>query len=263
MHPRDTGIRHCAAAVAKRTGVVPTSAHRANDAGHPPGTHGPGLDAAGLADGANPESGGFQFEEATAFIIGTTTAFQVFLALFNYSLFSLVLGSLIQRLHKLSTQDQLTGLGNRRVMLEQLDSTHADFLRDGQSYALVMMDLDHFKHVNDRLGHLAGDKALRTIARRLRGAMRDGDHIARMGGDDFLLLLPRTDLAHACKQAEHIRAAVAGEPISTSRGALSVSLSMGVTVARQVDVDSTGALARVDTALQQARSQGRNCLRVA
>lgn len=215
-----------------------------------------------MTSGTTP--GQFNFESTTAFIIAATTAFQVCLGFFNFSLFALVLGAMIRRLDNLSSRDQLTGLHNRRVMLEQLAAEHTRFLQEGgQPYALVMMDLDHFKQVNDRLGHLAGDKALRTIARRLRGAMRDADTLARFGGDDFLLLLPNTDLASACKQAEHIRTRVGAEPISTSRGAISITMSIGVSLARQIDVDALPALARVDTALHQAQSQGRNCLRVA
>lgn len=203
------------------------------------------------------------FENASAFIIAITTTFQVSLGFFNFSLFALVLGSMIRRLDNLSSQDQLTGLHNRRVMLEQLASEHTRFLQGGQPYALVMLDLDHFKQVNARLGHLAGDKALRTVARRMRSALRDGDALARFGGDDFLLLLPHTDLAEACKQAERVRAVVGRGPISTSRGTISVSLSIGVTMARHTDGDSTSALSRADAALHQARTQGRDCLRVA
>lgn len=205
----------------------------------------------------------FNFENSTVFIVGITTAFQVFLGLFNFSLFALVLGSMIRRLDSLATQDQLTGLDNRRTMLEQLVSAHAQFLQSGQTYALVLLDLDQFKRVNDRYGHLVGDKSLRTIARRLRAGLREGEVLARFGGDDFLLLLPQTDLASACKHAEHLRTVVANSPISTARGAVSLTLSIGVTVARQTDPDGTSALVRADTALHQARNQGRNCLRVA
>lgn len=213
--------------------------------------------------GATAAPSHYFFENATGYIIATTTAFQVFLGLFNYSLFALVLGTLIQRLDNLSSQDQLTGLFNRRVMLDTLAQAHAQYLLDRQPYALVMMDLDNFKQVNDRFGHLAGDKALRTLARRLRGAVRTGDFVARFGGDDFMVLMPQTELAEACKRAEQLRAAIAGEPISTARGAVSLTMSIGVTLARQPDVGTAPALARVDNALQQARRQGRNCLRVA
>lgn len=78
-----------------------------------------------------------------------------------------------------------------------------------------------------------------------------------------MVLMPRTDLAEACKQAERLRTAIAGEPISTARGTISLTMSIGVTLSRQVDVDTAPALARVDNALQQASRQGRNCLRVA
>jgi diguanylate cyclase (GGDEF)-like protein len=205
----------------------------------------------------------FNFESSTAFIVGITTAFQVFLGLFNFSLFALVLGSMIRRLDSLATQDQLTGLDNRRTMLEQLANAHAKFLHGGQPYALVLLDLDQFKRVNDRYGYLVGDKSLRTIARRLRAGLREGEVLARYGGDDFLLLLPQTNLASACKHAEHLRTVVANSPISTVRGDVSVTLSIGVTVARQTDADGTSALVRADSALHQARNQGRNCLRVA
>lgn len=211
----------------------------------------------------SPKPDQFNFESTTGFIIAATTAFQVCLGFFNFSLFALVLGAMIRRLDNLSSRDQLTGLYNRRVMLERLAAEHSRFLQGDQAYALAMVDLDHFKQVNDRLGHLAGDKALRTIARRLRGALRDTDVIARFGGDDFLLLMPTTDLASACKQAEHIRTQVCGGPISTSRGNITIGMSIGVSMARQTDVDALPVLARVDTALQQARAQGRNRLRVA
>lgn len=210
-----------------------------------------------------PHPADFNFENATLFIIGATTAFQVCLGFFNFSLFALVLGAMIRRLDNLSSRDQLTGLKNRRVMLELLTAEHTRFLRGGHPYALVMMDLDHFKQVNDRYGHWAGDKALRTLGRRLLTAVRDSDAIARFGGDDFLLLLPDTDLADACKQAERLRAVVCGEPMSVSKGGIALSMSMGVTLARKTDVDVASTLARVDTAMHQAQNQGRNCLRVA
>ncbi|MDT8991197.1 GGDEF domain-containing protein [Curvibacter sp. APW13] len=205
----------------------------------------------------------FDFEGTTTFIIVATTAFQVSLGFFNFSLFALVLGSLIKRLDNLVSQDQITGLSNRSVMLERLKAEHARFLRGGRPYALVLMDLDQFKQVNNRYGHTAGDKTLRAIGQRLRATVRDSDVIARFGGDDFMLLLPDTELADACKQAERIRAAIADEPLVSSRCTVSLTMSVGLTVVRHVDVDTAPCLSRVDTALRQAQNQGRNCLRVA
>lgn len=205
----------------------------------------------------------FDFEGTTPFIILATTAFQVSLGFFNFSLFALVLGSLIGRLDNLASLDQVTGLSNRKILLEQLKAEHARFLRGGRPYALVMMDLDDFKQVNQRYGHTAGDRTLRAIGQRLHTVVRDSDVIARFGSDDFMLLLPDTDLADACKQAERIRSAIAEAPLVTSRCTVSLTMSVGLTVVRHVDVDTAPCLARADAAMRQAQNQGRNCLRVA
>jgi len=202
-------------------------------------------------------------ETGSAFNLLSASAFLVFLGFFNFSLFTLVLGALIGQLDTLSSKDQLTGLNNRRLMLEQLASEHARFLRGGRPYAMVMMDLDFFKSVNDRYGHLVGDEVLRGVAARLKLAMRDADLVARFGGEEFLLLLPNTELDGACKQAERLRAVIGAEPIGTSAGALSITISAGVTLSRLIDVDETQVMARTDRALYLAKAQGRNCLRVA
>jgi diguanylate cyclase (GGDEF)-like protein len=198
----------------------------------------------------------------STFNLLSATAFLVFLGFFNFSLFALVLGSLIAKLDTLSSKDQLTGLNNRRIMIEQLATEHARFLRGGQPYAMVMMDLDHFKSINDRYGHLVGDDVLRGVTTRLKQAMRDSDLIARFGGEEFLLFLPNTELDGACKQAERMRAVIGAAPIMTSAGELTVTISAGVTLSRLIDVDETQVMARTDRALYLAKSQGRNCLRV-
>lgn len=201
-------------------------------------------------------------ETGSTFNLLSATAFLVFLGFFNFSLFALVLGALIAQLDTLSSKDQLTGLNNRRIMLEQMSFEHARFLRGGPSYAMVMMDLDYFKTINDRHGHLVGDEVLRGVSARLKLAMRDADLIARFGGEEFLLLLPNTELDGACKQAERMRNVIGAEPIATSAGELSITLSAGVTLARIIDVDETQVMARTDRALYLAKAQGRNCLRV-
>jgi diguanylate cyclase (GGDEF)-like protein/PAS domain S-box-containing protein len=158
-------------------------------------------------------------------------------------------------LHTLARRDVLTGLPNRLATTERLQEEFARFKRTRRSYAVVLFDIDHFKQINDTHGHGAGDEALQYVARLLREHVRECDHVARHGGEEFLLLLPETDLSGAIQLAEKIRAMVAAHPLPVV-GTLTVS--GGVAVAIPEDVSTERAINQADFALYQSKRGGRN-----
>ena len=137
---------------------------------------------------------------------------------------------LLAQLDRLSDEDPLTGLANRRRWDAVLAAVCADARATGQAVSLVLLDLDHFKQINDRHGHVAGDEVLRAVAALLRSRVRDGDLVARLGGDEIGVLLPGTDLDRAGALAESVRRAAALlAPADLTAGEL--TLSLGVTSA--------------------------------
>ena len=159
-----------------------------------------------------------------------------------------------RRLRRLANLDTLTEVPNRRHFHELAQQALAAD-RAGAG-ALLMIDIDHFKRINDRLGHQAGDQALREVARSMRQSLRLGDVAGRLGGDEFVALLPATSIHDAIAVADRIV-----RPLS-ARNALPLSLSFGV-VRVQAGESLTEALHRADQALYEAKRQGRNCAVVA
>nr|WP_282571224.1 GGDEF domain-containing protein [Methylonatrum kenyense] len=153
--------------------------------------------------------------------------------------------------------DALTGLANRRAMHCELGGAHSRSLRHGDGYALLMADLDHFKQVNDVHGHDVGDQVLKELARRLKMAVRAEDHVARWGGEEFLLLIQGVEKRVALAIAEKLRATVAETPFATSAGALSVTVSIGLALNAH-DRHYETVCSRADQALYQAKRNGRN-----
>jgi diguanylate cyclase len=153
--------------------------------------------------------------------------------------------------------DPLTGLPNRAAWTERLDQAVAAQSAQGDSLVLAMIDLDHFKSVNDNYGHLAGDKVLKIIATQLRKHLRADDFIARFGGEEFVLLLPATTLAEGAQVLEGLRSAVADSPFHFKGQRVSITASMGAT-ALKIGEKSELALKRADQALYQAKDNGRN-----
>jgi diguanylate cyclase (GGDEF)-like protein len=148
--------------------------------------------------------------------------------------------------------DPLTGVANRRAFDDQLErmlNTHQDALEP--PLGIAMLDLDHFKRVNDEQGHLAGDRILQELAQLLKPTLRDGDMLARFGGEEFVILMPRTPLRAACSLAERIRQRVEEK--------LATTLSIGV-AANLPGETSTDLLSRADAALYTAKQEGRNCV---
>jgi len=165
----------------------------------------------------------------------------------------------LQEARRAALTDPLTGLPNRRAFEERLDETLARAGAGRWSFCLLLLDLDHFKSVNDRHGHLAGDAVLRRLAELLRAWARPHDWLARLGGEEFAALLPATPMEEALAHAEALRRAVAGEvfPLGQEGPGLTVTLSAGIAQHRQGEAGEA-LLGRADAALYAAKRQGRD-----
>ena len=169
------------------------------------------------------------------------------------------LETLNEKLEQLSRTDQLTGLHNRRYLAEKIEEEFNRCARYKHAISVLMIDVDHFKSVNDRYGHSAGDECLKTIASHLLGGVRlPPDVAARLGGEEFCLLLPETSSAGALSVAERIRESIHGSVISSDSNIFSVSVSIGVYTQCDGQYDWENALKNADEALYQAKHQGRN-----
>lgn len=163
-----------------------------------------------------------------------------------------------QELNEMSTVDALTGLMNRRAMTERLDAERARYSRFNRSFSIILLDLDHFKQVNDRYGHQSGDTVLQEVAHRLKTNTRQQDCVARWGGEEFLVLLPDTEEKGAMVAAEKLKTALGQVPIEVGpAGALSQTGSFGVAVYDGRE-ETRRLIARADQALYMAKECGRN-----
>lgn len=158
--------------------------------------------------------------------------------------------------------DPLTGLPNRAAWSERLDHEVNIWHQRGNSLSLAMLDLDHFKRINDGYGHLAGDKVLKIIANVLRKRLRPGDFIARFGGEEFVLLMPDSSLADALAVGGMLRAAIEACPFHFKGEPVTITVSMGV-AQFQPGERSELALKRADEALYRAKAAGRNQVQAA
>ena len=165
---------------------------------------------------------------------------------------------LISETHESSIRDGLTGCFNRTYAVEALGAELRRAKRTGSSLAVLMFDIDRFKDVNDKFGHLAGDEVLTTIGARLLTMLRASDVKCRYGGDEFLVILPDTDLAGA----EHVAASIVDElgnlQVPFGDNVISTTISVGIAAARSAELNCTAVIADADDALYRAKRAGRN-----
>jgi diguanylate cyclase (GGDEF)-like protein len=167
---------------------------------------------------------------------------------------------LFQRVEEMATRDGLTGLYNRRHFFELGEQQMRAWRRYHQPITAIMIDIDHFKSVNDTHGHAVGDDVIREVANRLGATLRDTDLVCRYGGEEFAVILVRTTDADAYEAAERLHKAVTGAPVLTSVGDLPITVSLGLAGPDSMCVDVEALLARADEALYKAKRAGRNRL---
>ncbi|MDR2355588.1 MAG: GGDEF domain-containing protein [Clostridiales Family XIII bacterium] len=164
-----------------------------------------------------------------------------------------------ETLMQLANLDFLTQLPNRRTAIRSLEQIHALFKRHGRPYCVTMFDIDHFKSVNDTHGHDAGDRVLQSMGATMRGLFRETDVFARFGGEEFIAVLPETDIRGAITLAEKVRGALASTAIELPNGTiLYKTVSIGIAEASPSDSDFSKIIVRSDRALYEAKESGRN-----
>jgi diguanylate cyclase (GGDEF)-like protein len=162
-----------------------------------------------------------------------------------------------KQLHQLATTDPLTGALNRRHFFNLTEQEFDRSQRYDRQISIILIDVDHFKETNDKYGHVAGDQLLQTIADRFLKNLRQMDLFGRYGGDEFVILLPETDLEQAKMAAERLHQIVTENSVNTSRGMIPLRLSMGVASLNNTD-DMEKLLIKADQALYTAKEAGRN-----
>jgi diguanylate cyclase (GGDEF)-like protein len=165
-------------------------------------------------------------------------------------------------LQRLAVTDSLTGCYNRRGLFELGEREVERARRYERPLSLIMMDIDHFKRINDRFGHAAGDLALQALVQRIRGHVREIDLVGRYGGEEFVVLLPESDLPRAAQIAERLRQAIGESSIPTPQGAIDITVSIGVAQADAATKNLEALIGRADRALYAAKQRGRNCVSV-
>ena len=167
-----------------------------------------------------------------------------------------------EAVYQMMTLDALTQVYNRRYFEDALQREVLRSARHGRSIALIMMDVDHFKNINDKFGHLVGDEVLRTIGKRIRNRVRRDEVFARIGGEEFALVMVETDLAECIRTAEQLRQLISHQPIETAAGDLDITISLGVAHAAGLQPTDPGDLmSRADEQLFIAKRSGRDCVR--
>jgi len=162
-----------------------------------------------------------------------------------------------ERLQVLARQDALTGVANRRHLAEELERNFQTFHRYANRFSLILLDIDHFKRINDLNGHQTGDLVLKATTARILAGLREIDHVGRWGGEEFLCILPNTGFEEALACAERLRCDLASARLVDGEPTLAVTASFGVATCGQDDsIDAL--MGRADKALYEAKEKGRN-----
>ncbi|MFW2374558.1 MAG: diguanylate cyclase [Gammaproteobacteria bacterium] len=162
---------------------------------------------------------------------------------------------------KVCAVDHLTGVWNRYAMSHRLNQEHERVRRNGEHCVIAIMDFDHFKNINDRFGHIAGDKVLKVVMNHLSHQIRQYDVIFRYGGEEFLFLLPNTELDEATEILERLRSNIKQLPIEMDGDTIHVTVSIGV-AAMEAEINVHDTIELADNALLTAKMSGRDCVQV-
>jgi diguanylate cyclase (GGDEF)-like protein len=206
----------------------------------------------------HPDSVATEMTADSALNVGSAIAYMVIALTFHATLIGLVFGRLLADLRHRSRHDGLTGLLNRRTMEEMLVSQVQRSRRTGEPFTVLMLDLDHFKGINDRHGHAAGDRALQHTAAALKAELREVDAVGRFGGEEFLVLMPGATVETARPVAERLRAALITDAPRIDGASLFLSASIGVARWREPAEEPSRLLMRADAALYRAKLHGRD-----
>jgi two-component system, cell cycle response regulator len=164
-----------------------------------------------------------------------------------------------KKLHIEATHDRLTGVWNRAAIVDYLQRALQRAARENTCIGVIVADLDHFKSVNDTLGHAAGDKVLQEAARRMELALRPDDHIGRYGGEEFLITVSGCDWSQTMMLAERVRRTISTGSVMSEAGEIPITVSLGVAMSGGVSGEDAGRLiAAADEALYRAKKAGRN-----
>jgi diguanylate cyclase (GGDEF)-like protein len=190
--------------------------------------------------------------------VASAISYLVIALAFHAVLMALVVGRLLADLRHRSRHDGLTGLLNRRAIEETMQAQIQRCLRAGQNFSVLMLDLDHFKDINDEHGHAVGDRALKHTAAALKTGLREVDSLARYGGEEFLAVLPDATVAASHAVAERLRTCLAGNPMPLPATRIALTASIGIAQWSGAGEDASQLVARADAALYEAKLQGRN-----
>ena len=190
--------------------------------------------------------------------VGSAFAYVLLSLTFHATLMVLVVTRLVADLRRLSRHDGLTGLLNRRALEDALLAQFQRSRRSGEPFCVLMLDVDHFKDINDRHGHAVGDLALKHLSALLLVHMREVDRLARFGGEEFLVLLPGLAPADALPVAERLRSVVAAAPMPLAGVSITLSVSIGMAEWGGALDEPTRLLVRADAAMYQAKQHGRD-----
>ena len=207
--------------------------------------------------------GAAPLETASTVNVALLLSFVAFGQLVMAGLVVLVILRMLARLRRLGTHDPLTGLLNRRGVALAMAREFEDMHRRGRPFALISLDVDHFKSINDRHGHAVGDAALVALAQTLQASARDVDHVGRLGGEEFCVVLHETDVAGALIAAGRLLQAVRDMRPDAGGASLRLTASFGVTACRGPDDTAEAMWQRVDVALYEAKASGRDRVQLA
>jgi diguanylate cyclase (GGDEF)-like protein len=158
-----------------------------------------------------------------------------------------------------ATHDALTGIPNRSTVLEAINRERSRQVRDTNPFGIILIDIDHFKRVNDSYGHLVGDAVLKSVAQQIVGCVRPYDTVGRYGGEEFLVVVPLSGASGTMSIAERVRRRVESKPVSTDSGPIHVTISCGVAICSgETPIEVAALLYLADEALYRAKDAGRN-----